>query len=74
MTTRIDFKVGPWDCWRNMFGEWGAILSRKGEKPVIITRCATKEELIQKSNSAVSINSPDLRNGPGLSEFRHTIR
>jgi hypothetical protein len=29
-----------------MFGEWGAILSRKGRRPVIITRCATREALI----------------------------
>lgn len=60
MTTRIDFTIGNWDCWRNMFGEWGAILSRKGEQPVIISRCATKEELITKIN------------GPETSEFRHT--
>jgi hypothetical protein len=46
MTARIDFQHGAWDCWRNMFGEWGAILSRKGEKPIIITGCATKVELI----------------------------
>jgi hypothetical protein len=50
MTTRIDFKVGAWDCWRNMFGEWGAILSRKGEQPVIIKGCATKEQLIKQIN------------------------
>jgi len=46
MTTRLDFTIGAWDCWRNMFGEWGAILSRKGLQPVIITWCATKEELM----------------------------
>lgn len=33
---RLDFKIGAWDCWRNMFGEWGAILSRKGEQPIIV--------------------------------------
>lgn len=64
MTTRIDFTYSdgnnPWDCWRNIFGEWGAILSRKGEQPVIITGCATKEELITKIN------------GLEPSEFRHT--
>ena len=41
---RIDFTFNGWDCWQNMFGEWGAMLSRKGEQPVIITRCATREE------------------------------
>lgn len=46
MTTRIDFKIGAWDCWRNMFGEWGAILSRMGEQPIIITRIATKRKLL----------------------------
>jgi hypothetical protein len=51
MTARIDFKIGDWDCWRNMFGEWGAILSRKGEQPIIITRCAGKEELIEEINA-----------------------
>ena len=48
MTTRIDFTYNGWDCWRNMFGEWGAILSRKGQQPVIITRLTTKEELIER--------------------------
>jgi hypothetical protein len=60
MTSRIDFKVGDWDCWRNMFGEWGAILSRKGLQPIIITGCPTKEALITKIN------------GPEPSEFRRT--
>jgi hypothetical protein len=50
MTTRIDFTYNGWDCWRNMFGEWGAILSRKGDRPVIITRRATKEELVTEIN------------------------
>jgi hypothetical protein len=47
MTARIDFTYNGWDCWRNMFGEWGAILSRKGLQPVIIGRRATKKELIR---------------------------
>jgi hypothetical protein len=50
MTTRIDFTYNGWDCWRNMFGEWGAIMSRKGEQPIIITRRATKEELVIEIN------------------------
>lgn len=60
MTDRTDFAYDGWTCWRNMFGEWGAILSRKGEQPVIITRLATKKELI------IRINAPEP------SEFRHT--
>jgi hypothetical protein len=60
MSERIDFTYNGWTCWRNMFGEWGAILSRKGEQPIIIGQCATKEELITKIN------------GPEPSEFRHT--
>ena len=45
MTTRVDFTYNGWDCPCNTFGEWGAILSRKGEQPIIITRRAAKNEL-----------------------------
>ncbi|MDR3754850.1 MAG: hypothetical protein P4K93_15160 [Terracidiphilus sp.] len=46
MTTRIDFTYNGWDCWRNMFGEWGAILSRKGEQPIVLIRFETKKALL----------------------------
>ncbi len=45
--TRIDFAYNGWDCWYHPLQEWGAILSRKGLQPIIITRCATKEELLE---------------------------
>jgi hypothetical protein len=48
MTGRLDFTIGAWDCWRNMFGEWGAILS---------TRCATKEELLTSLASHIMFSS-----------------
>jgi hypothetical protein len=60
MTTRIDFTYNLWDCWYHPLQGWGAILSRKGLQPIIITRCATKEGLITKINV------------PEPSEFRHT--
>ncbi len=31
-----------------MISAIGAILSRKGEQPIVISRCATKEELIER--------------------------
>jgi hypothetical protein len=46
MTTRIDFAHNEWDCWYHPLQGWGAILSRKGERPIIITRCAKREELM----------------------------
>jgi hypothetical protein len=49
--SRADFTHNGWTCWRNMFGDWGAILSRKGLQPVIITGCATREELLEAINS-----------------------
>jgi hypothetical protein len=52
MTTRIDFTYKGWDCWRNMFGDWGASLSREGRQLVIIVRCASKEELIGRIDKA----------------------
>ena len=48
--TRIDFTYNGWDCWFHPLQGWGAILSRKGAQPVIITRLATKEELITQIN------------------------
>jgi hypothetical protein len=52
MTTRIDFTYNGWDCWFHPLQGWGAILSRKGVQPQIITRLATKEELIRRIESA----------------------
>jgi hypothetical protein len=46
MTARIDFTYNGWDCWFHPLQGWGAILSRKGERPIIISRAATKEELL----------------------------
>ena len=51
MSTRIDFTYNGWDCWYHPLQGWGTILSRKGEQPLIISRCATKEELIKRINS-----------------------
>lgn len=53
MTTRIDFSYNGWDCWRNMFGEWGAILSRKGEQPHIIAGAPSRQELVERIDSVV---------------------
>jgi hypothetical protein len=57
--TRIDFQYVGWDCWRNMFGEWGALLSRKGEKPIIIGRFATKEDLVKEIDGLRLSNTPE---------------
>lgn len=46
MTSRIDYTYNGWDCWYHPLQGWGAILSRAGQKPIIITRRATKEELL----------------------------
>jgi hypothetical protein len=60
MTTRRDFTYKGWDCWYHPLQGWGAILSRKVERPIIINGCVTREELITKINV------------PEPSEFRHT--
>jgi hypothetical protein len=46
--TRIDFTYNGWDCWYHPLQGWGAILSRKGERPIILTRMAAREDLIQR--------------------------
>ena len=55
MTTRLDFAYNGWDCWYHPLQGWGAILSRKGERPVIITRLATKEELIKHIDATPTV-------------------
>jgi hypothetical protein len=51
MSTRIDFTYNGWDCWYHPLQGWGAILSRKGERPILITRCATRDGLITQIDS-----------------------
>jgi hypothetical protein len=57
MTTRIEFTYDGWDCWYHPLQGWGAILSRKGMRPVIITRLATKDALIER----IAASSPSKR-------------
>jgi hypothetical protein len=48
-TDRIDFTYNGWDCWFHPLQGWGAILSRKGERPLII-HLASKEALLEEIN------------------------
>lgn len=43
---RIDFIHNARDCWIHRLQGWGAILTRKGEQPVIIS-AESKEALIK---------------------------
>jgi hypothetical protein len=45
---RIDFTCSGWEGWFHPLQGWGAILSRKGERPVINTRLATEEGLTKQ--------------------------
>jgi hypothetical protein len=48
---KIEFEHHGWHCWRNdATGKWGAILSRKGEQPIVIDGWQRREELIEAIN------------------------
>jgi hypothetical protein len=52
---KIEFDYQGWHCWQNdTTGEWGAILSRKGERPVVIDGRRSKEELIEAINETTA--------------------
>jgi hypothetical protein len=45
---KIEFEYRDWMCWRNdSHGDWGAILSRRGEQAHIIDGKRSKEELLK---------------------------
>lgn len=44
---RKDFTFNGWDCWFHPQNGWEAILSRKGEQPIII-HAASEKELKEK--------------------------
>jgi len=47
----IEFDYHGWHCWQNdSTGDWGAILSTRGEQPKIIDGKRSKEDLIQAIN------------------------
>jgi hypothetical protein len=44
----IEFDYQGWHCWKNdSTGDWGAILSRRGEQARIIDGKRSKEELLK---------------------------
>jgi hypothetical protein len=45
---KIEFDYHGWHCWQNdSTGGWGASLSRKGERSVVIDGRRNREELIE---------------------------
>jgi hypothetical protein len=50
---QLEFNYKGWTCWQNdNTGDWGAILSRRGEQPKIIDGKRSKAELLKAINEA----------------------
>ena len=50
---KIEFKYLGWTCWQNdSHGNWGAVLSQKGLRPIVVDGKRSKEELLEAIQQA----------------------